>query len=65
MTCPNTILDCICVIFLSLKYPCKIQLKTKIGYLVSLDIVKSNQNQTLIIFGNLGFFPVLSTIIDH
>lgn len=53
-----TILDCICVFFFTLKYPCKIQLKTKFGYLVNLDIVKSNQNPTLIIFGNLGFFPV-------
>lgn len=53
-----TIVDCICVFFFTLKYPCKIQLKTKFGYLVNLDIVKSNQNPTLIIFGNLGFFPV-------
>lgn len=58
MICSNTILDCICVFFFTLKYPCKIHLKTKFGYLVNLDIVKSNQNPTLIIFGNLGFFPV-------
>lgn len=58
MICSNTILDCICVFFFTLKYPCKIQLKNKFGYLVNLDIVKSNQNPTLIIFGNLGFFPV-------
>lgn len=58
MIWPNTILDCICFFFLTLKYPCKMQLETKIGYLVNFDILKSNQNPTLIIFGNLGFFPL-------
>ena len=58
MIWPNTILDCICFFFLTLKNPCKMQLETKIGYLVNFDILKSNQNPTLIIFGNLGFFPL-------